>query len=197
MVDKDSHEEERKVKNWGTGGGLYRGAKVSVKTLNKIIAVLMIALVVVVVYLASTSHYTVTFETNGGDSLSTYQCKYGEYINIETPSKTGYELTGWYQDADCTKDWDLKKDTVQQSMTLYAAWTPMKIIVNFDLNGGTVNKAATLPSKEIPFRDKYGDLPIPTKSGYTFVGWQYNQTFIESNTVLSMNGEHTLKALWK
>lgn len=197
MVDKNSQAEVKKVKNWGTGGGMYCGAKVSVKTLNKIIFVLMVALVGVVIYLATTSHYAVTFETNGGEDIPVYQCKHGEYIDSMTPSKTGYEFTGWYQDKDLTKDWDLKKDTVQQSITLYASWKPLMIIVNYDLNGGNIEQKTMLPSKEIAFHEKYGELPIPSKKGYTFSGWQYNQAIIDSATIVSMNGEHTLKALWQ
>lgn len=41
------------------------------------------------------------------------------------------------------------------------------ILVTFDANGGTVSTK----SKEVKEGEKYGTLPTPTRSGYTFKGW--------------------------
>ena len=44
---------------------------------------------------------------------------------------------------------------------------PVSVSVFFDPNGGTVSP----PSKEVTPGEAYGDLPTPTRDGYTFVGW--------------------------
>ena len=31
-------------------------------------------------------------------------------------------FTGWYSDRDCTKAFDISKDTVNESITLYSGW---------------------------------------------------------------------------
>ena len=48
-----------------------------------------------------------------------------------------------------------------------------KITVNFDADGGEVE---TL-SKEVVIGSAYGDLPIPTKEGYEFLGWNGKNMF--------------------
>ena len=78
-------------------------------------------------------------------------------------------------------------------MTLYASWKPIKITVVFDYDGGNV----ILEHKEVIYDDIYGELPRPTKEGYQFLGWIYNNEFITENTTVSINGEHVLKALWQ
>lgn len=193
----DKNCKEKKQKNWGTGGGLYRGAKVPVKTLNRAIVVLLTLLIGVVIYLASTSHYSITFEVNGGEHLPSYSYKYGDFIEVETPIKTGYTFAGWYQDQDLTKTWDLLNDTIKDSMTLYASWTPSKIIVMFDLNGGHINHQPTIEPIERNFNASYDPLPTPQMDNKTFVGWQYNGSLIKNDTKVTMNGEHTLKAIFE
>ena len=66
---------------------------------------------------------TLTFEVNGGISLSPKLCKGGESYNLPTTTKTGYKLEGWYIDPDLI----LKAGTgfsyrVPFSRTLYAKW---------------------------------------------------------------------------
>lgn len=197
MDDKNCIEEPKKKKNWGAGGGLYRGTKVSIKVLDKVIVILLILLVGVVIYLASTGHYTIQFETNGGESIPAYQCKYDEYIQVNTPSKTGYTFAGWFEDSDLTKPFDVKTITVKASGTLYASWTPSMIHVSFDLDGGNVGGKTTIDAKDIPFHEVYGILPTPKKTGKDFLGWTYNGVLIKEDTPVTMNGEHTLKAVWK
>lgn len=42
-----------------------------------------------------------------------------------------------------------------------------KYVVTFDPNGGTVSQT----TKEVSYHDAYGELPVPTREGYTFKGW--------------------------
>lgn len=73
--------------------------------------------------------------------------------------------------------------TQAQNHTLTAQWEEKKTRVRFDANGGTVNIA----NKEVTYEDTYGNLPTPTKTGYTFKGWSlmpdgYQQLeYIQSN----------------
>lgn len=198
MKDKNHKKENlKKSKDWGNGGGLYRGVKANVKTLNYIIIVLVVMLIIVMIYLSSTSSYAINFELNGGEPIHEVRSKYGEVVIVEAPVKTGYAFAGWYQDKDLTIGWDMDQETVFGNMILYAKWTPLKIQVSFDLNGGIIDKFDTLPAIEVTFHEPYGTLPIPSKDEQSFEGWQYNGVMMRADTIVSMNGEHTLKAIYK
>lgn len=189
----ENKEVKKKQKNWGPGGGMYRGVNVSVKVLNYVIVVLMAALIIVVVFLGMNSHFTITLDTNGGENIKPIECKHGDSIKIDDPYKAGYTFTGWYLDQDLKKSWNPEGQTVSQSMTLYASWKPNKINIIFDYDGGTV----LLEHKEVIYDEAYGELPQPTKDGYQFLGWTYNNEYITTETTVKMNGEHVLKALWQ
>ena len=48
---------------------------------------------------------------------------YGQLVDVEeNPVKEGYTFTGWYLDKDCTRQFDVEKDTVSDSVTLYSGW---------------------------------------------------------------------------
>ena len=67
--------------------------------------------------------------------------------------------------------------------------------VTFDPNGGTVDTT----EKSVFYGQAYGDLPVPTKAGYTFVGWftaASGGTQVTADTVVTAVANHTLYAQW-
>lgn len=56
--------------------------------------------------------------------------------------------------------------------------------VTFDPNGGTVNTT----SKVVKYGESYGDLPIPTRAGYTFLGWNGKNKFNEEEILMAIEG---------
>ncbi len=65
---------------------------------------------------------TVTFETNGGTTISPITRAFGTAINLPRykTAKEGYTFTGWYLDADCTMP--AKNGKLTGDITLYAGW---------------------------------------------------------------------------
>ena len=61
--------------------------------------------------------------------------------------------------------------------TLTAIWEKNEK-VTFDANGGTVG----VSSKDVEVGQPYGELPVPTREGYTFKGWNGKNKFNISNT---------------
>ena len=67
--------------------------------------------------------------------------------------------------------------------TLTATWTPNDYTVTLDANGGdipatdgwTVNGSTA--TKTVTYDSTYGQLPIPTRTGYTFKGWHGKNLF--------------------
>ena len=104
-------------------GGLYKNVKVSVKTVNIVIIIGIIALFAAMAFLVKHNGFTVSFNTNGGSAVASQKVLYGETVSAdETPVKEGYTFSGWYRDPYCTVKWDTENDTVTDSLTLYAGW---------------------------------------------------------------------------
>ena len=64
--------------------------------------------------------------------------------------------------------------------------------LSFNSNGGS-----TVGDKIVEYNTSYGELSIPEKEGYTFVGW-FNEedVLVDENTVLDTKGNKTLTAKW-
>ena len=185
-------------KKYLSGGGMYRNVKAPVKMLNYAIIIGMIVLIATVIFLASKGGFTVNFNTEGGSVVSQQSIKHGELVATPTtPTKIGYNFDGWYKDELLTQSWNSLEDTVSESVTLFAKWTPITVKVFFNLDGGTYGVGTQIAPTEVTFGEKYGEiLPTPQKSGYSFSGWYYNGANVTGDTLVSMNGEHTLTATW-
>lgn len=70
------------------------------------------------------------------------------------------------------------------------------ITITFNANEGIVNQTDKKIIKDLP----YGNLPIPTKEGYAFVGWfteENGGTKIENTTIANLTEDQTLYAHWE
>lgn len=111
-------------------------------------------------------------------------------INYPNPNKKGYTFDGWYEDSNLTIKHE--SSTVTSDLNLYGKWTPKNYKISFDSQGGN-----TLDAKEVTYDQNYGDLPTPTRQGYTFTGWYLNNTHITSQSKVQIMQDTTLKASWK
>lgn len=104
-------------------GGLYRNVKMSVKTADRLILIGIIVLIACMIFAVSHAGFTVTFNTDGGSQIENQKVMYGQLVEVEeNPVKEGYTFTGWYTDKDCKNQFDVTKDKVSNSMTLYSGW---------------------------------------------------------------------------
>ena len=144
------------------------------------------------------NEYTVTFDANGGTvgtttKTVTYGSSYGE---LPTPTREGYTFAGWFTKKDGGTQ--VTKETVVKTVadhTLYAHWTANEYTVTFDANGGTVGTT----TKTVTYGSSYGELPTPTREGYTFAGWFTKKdggTQVTKETVVKTVADHTLYAHW-
>jgi uncharacterized repeat protein (TIGR02543 family) len=138
---------------------------------------------------------TVTFVTNGGSSVNPQPVERNRLIpKPEDPTKAGHTFGGWCSDELCAVLWDFEKDTVRNSMTLYAKWNINIYSVTFNANGGspvspqqvTYGETASMPS------------PDPTKAGYTFDGWHSDElcTVLWDFEKCKVEKDTTLYAKW-
>ncbi len=74
--------------------------------------------------------FTVTFNSNGGNAVAAQTVNEGEKATKpDDPTKADNVFGGWYEDADCTKEYDFSK-AVDKDITLYAKWTPVPESIN-------------------------------------------------------------------
>ena len=149
--------------------------------------------------LPCTIYYNVNFNANGGSQpLITRSVENGNSIGtLPTPTRSGYAFDGWYTSASGgTKI--TESQIITGNVTYYAHWiaVPMSI-VTFDANGGSVSPT----TRSVEKGSAIGTLPVPTRTGYTFVGWYTTPSMktstiqIKANTIISEN--MTCYAYWE
>ena len=148
------------------------------------------------IYEGSTA-YTDQNATNTVATLVT-SANLGETIDSApspVPTREGYSFLGWFAEPDTGTEWafgssgtaltiENRVNTTSRTMTLYAHWQkveepPLNIAINYIYLDSTLytdqnetNVAATMVTSE-----EYGATlatapsPLPTRQGYTFLGW--------------------------
>jgi uncharacterized repeat protein (TIGR02543 family) len=112
--------------------------------------------------------YTVSFDTNGGNTAADLAVAYGSTITSPTgTTRTGYALVGWFSDASLTQQWDFDTDTMPANdVVLYAKWTTNSYTVSFDANGGS-----SVADLAVAYGNTITSPVGTTRTGYTFAGW--------------------------
>ena len=154
------------------------------------LAVIVITIVAILLTLGN-KKYTISFDTDGGNSLESITAKEKETVTLPIAVKEGYIFNGWI---DETGKIIPSIYVVTKDVTLKATWiseTADTITIKFDTNGGSkiediiIVKGETL---KLPQN--------PTKAGYKFVTWETeNGTPIYNEALLSESV--TLYAVWE
>ena len=129
--------------------------------------------------------YTVTFDTNGGNSIDPVKVDEGKTLTLPpNPTREHYNFVKWFTDQNFTMEFK-DNSVVSANIILYAKWDVIIHTVTFVTNGGnsidpvTVDEGKTLT---LP--------PNPTREGYSFVKWFTDQNFtmeFKDNSVVSAN----------
>ena len=105
------------------------------------------------------NQYTITFDTDGGNSIAPITQDFGtDVVAPADPTKTGYTFAGW--------DREIPSTMPAESITVKAQWKINQYTITFDTDGGTAID---------PITQDYNTAVVapadPTKEGYTFAGW--------------------------
>ncbi|WEA39520.1 InlB B-repeat-containing protein [Lysinibacillus fusiformis] len=139
--------------------------------------------------------HTVSFEVDGGSTVSNQSVAHGEKASTPTqaPTKAGYTFEGWYTDVTHTDIYDFNKE-ITANTTIYAKWEPLKYTVSFEVDGGS-----TVSNQSVAHGEKASEpTPVPTKAGYTFGGWYTDVGRTQAYDFTSVITEATtIYAKWK
>ena len=127
--------------------------------------------------------YTITFGTDGGSAVAPITQDYGTAINAPAaPTKTGYTFMGWNPALPATMP--------AENITVTAQWSINRYTVTFDTDGGSEVDAQT-----VAYGEKAKTPADPTKTGYTFAGWELGGNAYDF--AAAVTGNMTLTAKWK
>ncbi len=132
-----------------------------------------------------------------GAGIDTLKAKYSRNtLQLPTPTRTGYTFQGWYSDEACKEKFGDAGYTYNptEDGELYAKWAANTYTITFNVNDGDNLENNT---KDVVYAEKYGELPIPTRAGYTFIGW-FNSVSkeITADSIVDITENIVLTAKW-
>ena len=142
------------------------------------------------------AYRNIAFDTDGGSLVDGQKMLKGQKPTVpDNPTKTGYVFGGWLKDG---AQYNVNSPLIEH-VTVKANWVEDNFTVKFDTDGGSVLADKT----NVKWNNKVLEgVLAPTKTGYTFNGWKYNDVVVTENTKYSdLAGENvptsiTLKADW-
>lgn len=143
------------------------------------------------------THSIVTFDPNSGTGgTKLYALKNQKVSEPVPPEKKDCEFVGWYTNPEGKGEpWDFVMDRVSSDMTLYAKYRPLQFSVTFDAQGGSCD----VKQKDYSFGLAMGELPVPTRTNYQFIGW-YSRADgngdLYTNSTIMPRSDTKLYAAW-
>ena len=144
--------------------------------------------------------YIVTFNANGGSGAPAQMSKtHGESIALHTeiPIREGYSFSGWSTASAGEVEYLPGDSYVKDAdIVLYAVWKPNTYVVTFDANGGSGAPAQMSKTHD---ESLTLSLEIPTREGYTFLGWSTTndgEVEYDAGSTYEANAPVVLFAVW-
>ena len=106
--------------------------------------------------------YTVTFQSEGGSEVASQIRANAPAARPADPTKEGHTFIGWYNGES---EWNFETP-VTENLTLTAKWQLNRYTITFDTAGGS-----EVPSITQDYGTAITAPANPTKTGYTFAGW--------------------------
>lgn len=126
---------------------------------------------------------------------------YRVVVTNKNTTYSGYSFAGWFTNSACTGSPNMGTTMTSMAWTagtdkvMYAKFTNIAPTVTFDAQGGSVSPS----SKVVYYKNSYGTLPTPTRTGYVFAGWTKTKgggATVDSSTTVTATANHTIYATW-
>ena len=153
-----------------------------------VVALIVIAIIVFLLMRNTKEIYTVSFDSDGGEIVSSQQVEAGKTaVKPDDPSKEGYEFLGWYIGKE---KFDFSKP-IKENVTLKAKWEKGETVatiytITLDIDG----KKSTLKTDE---SGMLAEPEKPTKEGYTFLGWYIGNKKVDFSKPFTSNSDVVAK----
>lgn len=168
-----------------------KNKKTIIAIISAIVLIAIIAIVAIII-MKNNKKYTITFDTQGGNTIEAIKVKVNETLVLpKNPEKEGYIFLHWVDEEDKPVSNNFK---VTKDMKLIAKWaepTQELITVSFDTDGGSKIEDIVLIKGE-PL--KLPDNPI--KDGYIFKNWVSKDEIPVYDDAL-LSEDIVLKAIWE
>lgn len=130
-----------------------------------------------------------------GDKEKIYEL--GDYYSEIEAERDGYSFAGWYTKENGGGDRIYSSTQVvnESAHTLYAFWSNSPVKISFNSNGGS-----SIENINVVYDREYGNLPVPVKKGYEFVGWYTEAdggSKITESSIVKAIDKQTLYAHWE
>ena len=126
--------------------------------------------------------YTVTFQSEGGSEVASQIRANAPAARPADPTKEGHTFIGWYNGES---EWNFETP-VTEKLTLTAKWQVNQYTITFDTAGGS-----EVPSITQDYGTAITAPANPTKTGYTFAGWD------KTIPTTMPAGDMTITARWQ
>ena len=126
--------------------------------------------------------YTVTFQSEGGSEVASQIRANAPAARPADPTKEGHTFIGWYNGES---EWNFETP-VTEKLTLTAKWQINRYTITFDTAGGS-----EVPSITQDYGTAITAPANPTKTGYTFAGWD------KTIPTTMPAGDMTITARWQ
>lgn len=116
------------------------------------------------------SSYTVSFQSNGGSSVSSQSVTYNGFATEPAaPTREGHGFAGWYANPQLTTPFHFTTSAITVNTVVYAKWTVNSYTVSFQSNGGS-----SIGSQSVNYNGFATEPEAPVREGYGFAGWYAN-----------------------
>lgn len=117
----------------------------------------------------NTKNYKFSINANGGTFSSNNSIIVSKGTTVlPSPNRVGYNFIGYSTNSNGNVIYSNNINNILdlQNKEIYAKWDTIKYSISYNLNGGSINNQKTSYTVEDTF-----DLVIPSKTGYSFLGW--------------------------
>ncbi|MCD7734916.1 MAG: InlB B-repeat-containing protein, partial [Clostridiales bacterium] len=154
------------------------------------------------------------YNTNGGTDGPSNNFANLDTVTVQTkvPTREGYTFVSWNTEADGSGDsyvggdsYDFSKyyddvDTLANGglkAYLYAIWSANSYTLTLDAGDGAFSDGNSTTTIPVTYNSAIGELPVPTREGYTFGGWvDAEGNLVTEETIYTTAGNSTLTAVW-
>lgn len=122
--------------------------------------------------------YDVIFDTDGGTYIEDQKVEYGKTIQVDNPTKEGYEFVGWSLNGEVYDP----TTPITSNITLVASWKEdYKVTIHYNNNDPDL----VLYAKEGQSINDLGGIDSPIKEGYKFINFYYDEEFTKAMLIFS------------